>query len=120
VEGQAEVETLNKSTGRPLNGTLKYQLTDPRTASMFAPLWDETTKNWTVLSDVKVWFNEAGDQHGTGANDLSPAIRAIPAESNGAAYSILPAVTNIMPPVFRDTIAPSLQFPCAAHHTHAY
>lgn len=64
VEGQAEVETINKTSGKPYNGTLKYQLTDPRTAKEFAPLWDSSTNNWTVVPDVKVWFNEAGKQNG--------------------------------------------------------
>ena len=35
-------------------GTLKYQLTDPRTAELFAQTWDNSTSNWTVLDDVKV------------------------------------------------------------------
>ena len=49
MEGQAEVATVDKETGKPLNGTLKYQLTDPRTAAEFAPCWDKATKNWTSL-----------------------------------------------------------------------
>ena len=28
----------------------------------FAPCWDNATGNWTVLSDVKIWFNEKGKQ----------------------------------------------------------
>ena len=80
MEGHAEVGTLDPETGKPLNGTLKYQLTDPRTAKEFAPLWDKATGksktpadfleglsegllvitgNWTVLPNVKAWFNEA-------------------------------------------------------------
>ena len=60
MEGHAEVATKNGSspTGAYLNGTLAYQLTDPRTAALFAPLWDEGTGNWTVLPNAKVWFNE--------------------------------------------------------------
>ena len=53
MEGQAEVSTKNKTTGAYLNGTLAYQLSDPRTAKQFAPLWDSRTNNWTVLDDVK-------------------------------------------------------------------
>jgi hypothetical protein len=64
MEGQAEVSTVNKTTGAPLNGTLKYQLTDPRTAALFAPTWDSAANDWAVLDDVKVWFNEAGSQQG--------------------------------------------------------
>ena len=47
---------LDKETGKPLNGTLKYQLSDPRTAAEFAPTWDTATNNWTVLPDIKVWY----------------------------------------------------------------
>ena len=60
MEGQAEVASKNRSTGQYLNGTLAYQLKDPRTAEQFAPLWDGATNDWTVLDDVKVWFNENG------------------------------------------------------------
>ena len=56
MEGQAEVASVDKETGKPLNGTLKYQLSDPRTAAEFAPTWDNTTNNWTVLPDIKVWY----------------------------------------------------------------
>jgi len=60
MEGQAEVATINKTspTGAYLNGTLAYQLADPRTAALFAPLWDAARNNWTILDDVKVWYNE--------------------------------------------------------------
>jgi hypothetical protein len=57
AEGQAEVATRNASspTGAYKNGTLAYQLTDPRTAQLFAPLWDAQRSNWTVLDSVTVW-----------------------------------------------------------------
>ena len=58
--GMAEVATVNKTSGRPLNGTLAYQLTDPRTAAQFAPLWDTPQNNWTVLQNVAMWYNEVG------------------------------------------------------------
>ena len=58
MEGQAEVATRNRTTGAYLNGTLAYQLTDPRTAAAFSPLWDAATQNWTVWEGVKVWYNE--------------------------------------------------------------
>ena len=54
MEGQAEVATKNASTGEYLNGTLAYQLSDPRTSALFSPLWNNATKNWTVLDNVKV------------------------------------------------------------------
>ena len=49
-----------EKVGAEMNGTLKYQLSDPRTAAEFAPCWDKAANNWTVLSDVKIWFNEKG------------------------------------------------------------
>ena len=52
---------MNKTSGKPKNGTLLYQLTDPRTAKEFAPLWDKTKNNWTVLDNVKAWTNEGGN-----------------------------------------------------------
>ena len=68
MEGQAEVSKICTGVepgkcakaGAEMNGTLTYQLTDPRTAAEFAPCWDKATKNWTVLPDVKIWFNEKG------------------------------------------------------------
>ena len=70
MEGQAEVTKTCKAAepgkcakaGAECNGTLKYQLSDPRTAAEFAPCWDKATKNWTVLPGVKIWFNEKGKQ----------------------------------------------------------
>lgn len=65
--GMAEVHSLNKSSpgGKiPMNGTLSWQLTDPRTAAQFAPLWDkpnaDPSGNWTVLRPVNMWYNEVG------------------------------------------------------------
>ena len=69
-EGHAEVATVNKSSGTYFNGTLAYQLTDPRTSALFAPLWDPSTKNWTVLPDIKVWFNECGSQQGVNGSSI--------------------------------------------------
>lgn len=50
MEGQAEVDTVNATTGDYLNGTLAYQVRDPRTAALFAPLWDGSA--WVVLPRV--------------------------------------------------------------------
>lgn len=58
MEGHAEVATINTTSGYYYNGTLAYQLRDPRTAALFAPLWNNATANWTVLPNAKVWFNE--------------------------------------------------------------
>lgn len=73
MEGQAEAATRNRTTGAFLNGTLAYQLTDPRTAAQFAPLWDAATANWTVLGDVKVWYNEVGAQSGVNGSHIPSA-----------------------------------------------
>lgn len=78
MEGQAEVQTLNKTTGKPLNGTLKYQLTDPRTKDLFAQCWDTAKNDWTMLDDVKVWFNEAGQEQGANGSKI-PSINDVDA-----------------------------------------
>ena len=59
MEGHAEVGTLDPESGRPKNGTLKYQLTDPRTAEEFAPTWDKTAgksgsmRRWAASSKAR-------------------------------------------------------------------
>ena len=75
AEGQAEVATRNRTspTGAYLNGTLAYQLTDPRTAALFAPLWDAASNNWTVLPSVKVWYNEAQGESGVNGSAIPSA-----------------------------------------------
>jgi hypothetical protein len=68
MEGQAEVNKTCSSVepgkcsavGAIMNGTLAYQLTDPRTEKLFSQCWDKAKNNWTVLPDVKIWFNEKG------------------------------------------------------------
>ena len=75
MEGKGKGSDYNPPPGKPpasyhqglppgalLNGTLLYQVHDPRTAKEFAQYWDASTSNWTVLDDVKVWFNEWGDK----------------------------------------------------------
>lgn len=75
AEGQAEVATRNATTGEYLNGTLAYQtLVNSTTAPLFAPLWDSARKNWTVLPDVKIWFNEANaNQQGVNGSTIPSA-----------------------------------------------
>ena len=66
MEGQAEVNKTCtavepgkcSAVGAVMNGTLVYQLSDPRTAAEFAPCWDKAASNWTVLDNVAIWFNE--------------------------------------------------------------
>ena len=56
MEGQAEVNKTCSAVipgkcaavGAPMNGTLVYQLTDPRTADEFAQCWDKTT-GWLAV-----------------------------------------------------------------------
>eukprot|EP00039_Didymoeca_costata_P003751 m.69485 g.69485 ORF g.69485 m.69485 type:complete len:420 (+) comp12058_c0_seq3:143-1402(+) len=50
------------------NGTLAYQLRDPRTKAEFAECWDATHNNWTVLERVKIWFNEGIGKYAHGYN----------------------------------------------------
>ena len=75
AEGQAEVATKNKTspTGAYLNGTLAYQLSDPRTAAAFAPLWDAAAAAWAVLPDVYCWYNENGTQQGVNGSAIPSA-----------------------------------------------
>jgi Carbohydrate esterase, sialic acid-specific acetylesterase len=79
MEGHGEVATTNTSTGRPLNGTLLYQLHDPRTRHEFGILWNSSDENWIALPNVKVWFNEAGQEQGVNGSNI-PGI-------NGKDYS---------------------------------
>jgi len=83
TEGQAEVATKNATTGEYLNGTLAYQLRDPRTAAFFAPLWNNATGRWSVLDNVKVWFNEASSSQ-QGVNGS-----VIPSKPGDAAFGPL-------------------------------
>lgn len=69
MEGHGEVASTddNDNGGSFLNGTLLYQVHDPRTRDEFQKLWNETSQDWVTLNDVKVWFNEAGNNE-DGAN----------------------------------------------------
>jgi hypothetical protein len=73
MEGQAEVDTRNATTGAYLNGTLAYQVRDPRTAALFAPLWDASANAWVTLRDVKVWYNENGTVLGINGSNIPSA-----------------------------------------------
>lgn len=59
MEGQAEVAE-KWPNGTYKNGTLAYQVRDPRTSAELSEVWNNETGNWTVRSDVWVWFNEKG------------------------------------------------------------
>ena len=60
MEGQAEVEE-QWPNGTEKNGTLLYQVTDPRTSAEFAQTRDPANRSaWRVRDDVFVWFNEDG------------------------------------------------------------
>lgn len=83
MEGHAEAATKN-ATGHYLNGTLAYQLSDPRTSALFAPLWDATTNNWTVLPDAKVWFNENAVQQGVNGS----VIPSTPADASFGSLTV--------------------------------
>eukprot|EP00980_Cylindrotheca_fusiformis_P021785 scaffold8614_cov85-Cylindrotheca_fusiformis.AAC.2 len=77
--GHADIATKNKTTQQPLNGTLLYQLHDPRTRDEFQRLWDNSTNSWKELSNVKIWFNSAGKTEGGNGTNI-PGI-------NGRDYS---------------------------------
>ena len=80
--GQAEVATTNKTTGQYLNGTLAYQLHDPRTSAFFASLWDPSRNNWTIWPTASVWYNENGPQSGVNGS-------AIPSNATEACFGAL-------------------------------
>jgi hypothetical protein len=48
------------------------QVNDPRTAEVFAPVWDKATNNWTVLDDVSMWYNEVGPAGKVGLDLVAP------------------------------------------------
>ena len=80
MEGQAEVATKNKTSGEYLNGTLAYQVfVNQTTAPLFGQFWDSSTANWTVLDDVKMWYNEIGSQIGVNGS-------VIPSKPGDAAF----------------------------------
>ena len=79
MEGHGEVASKDDD-GHLKNGTLLYQVKDPRTKDEFSVLWDESKNDWVTLSNVKVWFNEAGkDSQGVNGSTI-PGI-------NGKDYS---------------------------------
>jgi alpha-galactosidase len=82
MEGHAEVASLNRTSGGYLNGTLAYQVTDPRTSGMFSRLWDNSTQSWVVLPNVKVWYNENGTEQGINGS-------TIPSQPGEAAFGDL-------------------------------
>ena len=62
MDGPAAVDTKNNSDPNHgySNGTLWYQIKDPRTKEMFAPTYNATSGNLTVRDDVWVWSNDNG------------------------------------------------------------
>lgn len=68
MEGHGEIDTTDAGNGQLLNGTLLYQVYDPRTRHEFRKLWDDQTKSWNVRQDIKVWFNEADGGKTDGSN----------------------------------------------------
>jgi hypothetical protein len=72
--------TKNKTSGEYLNGTLAYQVfVNQTTAPLFGQFWDSSTSNWTVLNDVKVWYNEIGQEIGVNGS-------VIPSKPGDAAF----------------------------------
>ena len=100
MEGKGKGSDYNPPPGNPasdyhqglppgalLNGTLLYQVRDPRTAKDFAQYWNNDTGNWTVLEDVKVWFNEWGSATPSGVDPkFGPEVRAciMPGDCDGS------------------------------------
>ncbi|CAJ1958214.1 unnamed protein product [Cylindrotheca closterium] len=70
MEGHGDVDARDHKTNTPKNGTLLYQLHDPRTRGEFKKLWDDKADTWRNLTDVKVWFNEFGIEHGVNGSTI--------------------------------------------------
>ena len=68
--GHGEINSTD-ADGNLLNGTLLYQVHDPRTRSEFEKLWDADKEAWVTLNDVQVWYNEApGGQDGVNGSNI--------------------------------------------------
>lgn len=70
MEGHGDVDTKDHNTHTLSNGTLLYQVHDPRTQHEFQKLWDTETDTWRSLPDVKIWFNEFGSEHGVNGSTI--------------------------------------------------
>ena len=70
MEGHGDVETKDGKAHTLKNGTLLYQLHDPRTRHEFLKLWDTKAGTWRSLPDVKIWFNEFGIEHGVNGSTI--------------------------------------------------
>lgn len=68
MEGHGEVATMNTTTQTPLNGTLLYQVLDPRTSDEFSVLWNRS--GWSSWPNIQVWFNEAGGEDGINGSSI--------------------------------------------------
>lgn len=65
MEGHGDIGSNDpKKAHTNKNGSLFYQLHDPRTRDEFQKLWDTEADAWKSLSDVKIWFNEYGSENG--------------------------------------------------------
>lgn len=69
MEGHGEIDSVDKD-GNQKNGTLMYQLHDPRTRDEFKILWDDETQDWKKLSNVKVWFQEGKKSDGINGSNI--------------------------------------------------
>lgn len=59
MEGHGEIDKRDDDTGLLKNGTLLYQLHDPRTRKEFQILWDDSKNDWKSLENVQIWFQQA-------------------------------------------------------------
>lgn len=70
MEGHGDIATNDPGTHTLKNGTLLYQLHDPRTRQEFQKLWDDDADNWRSLPNVKIWFNEFGKTGGVNGSTI--------------------------------------------------
>ncbi|CAJ1952022.1 unnamed protein product [Cylindrotheca closterium] len=78
MEGHGEIDKRDDN-GLLMNGTLLYQLHDPRTRDEFQVLWDTSRNTWKSLPNVQIWFQEAMYEAGVNGTNI-PGI-------NGQDYS---------------------------------
>lgn len=69
MEGHGEIDKRDDN-GLLLNGTLLYQLHDPRTRDEFQILWNEETNTWKSLPNVQIWYQEAGYEEGVNGTNI--------------------------------------------------
>lgn len=69
MEGHGEIDKRD-ANGLLMNGTLLYQLHDPRTREEFQILWDKSKNDWRSLPNVQIWFHQAMYEAGVNGTNI--------------------------------------------------